>query len=190
MLCSLFEVGAQTSVDVLPGGEGAGKLYLQLVGDIAVGAEHEVVGVDVARLPGVERMVGAVEFILHGDIRERLVERAVSLVEQETHRETYVLLRYLHDAVLAQHEIGRLLCLAFREVVARHVPASVEAEELEPCGGGMGNSLETRGAVGRVHTPAGVGVIRCSRPLARGLVARGRGGEVVGGHLYSEVLYI
>ena len=129
----LLQVGGEGTRDVLPRGERAGEGDAELV---AHAAEDEVVRVDVAGLPGVERMVRPVQFVLYGHIAEGLVELVVLVIDIERDGEPHARLRELHDAVVTLEEEGGALRLAVAEVVARNVAPTVELEECGQVGGG------------------------------------------------------
>ena len=131
--------------------------------------------------------MGAVQFVLDGDIVEGLVEVAVGLVvDLHAHRHADILLGELHDAVLALEEEGGLLGLAVTQVVAWDVLATVETEETWK-GICLGETQESFCiGVGRMHPPGRGGCLG-AEPLAGGFVACGSGGEGGGGHLDGEI---
>lgn len=137
----LLQVGGEGARDVLPRCERAGEGDAELVVHTA---EDEVVRVDVAGLPGVERMVRPVQFVLYGHIAEGLVELIVLVIDIERDGEPHARLRELHDALLTLEEEGGALRLAVAEVIARNVAPTVEAEERGQAGGGRrGDSRES-----------------------------------------------
>lgn len=137
----LLQVGGEGARDVLPRRERAGEGDAELVVHTA---EDEVVRVDVAGLPGVERMVRPVQFVFYGHIAEGLVELVVLVIDIERDGEPHARLRELHDALLTLEEEGGALRLAVAEVIARDVAPTVEAEEEgEAGGGGCGESCKS-----------------------------------------------
>ena len=132
-------------------------------------------------------MMGAVQFVLDGDIGEGLVEGAVGLVDLHAHRHADILLGELHDAVLALEEEGGLLGLTVTQVVAGDVLAAIETEE-----SWEGICLDEPQesfciGVGGMHPPGREGGCLGAETLAGGFVACGSGGEGGGGHLDGEI---
>lgn len=182
----LLQVGGEGARDVLPRCERAGEGDAELV---AHAAEDEIVGVDVARLPGVEGMVRPVQLILYRHIAESFVELVVLVIDLERDGQPHARLRQLHDAVRTLQEEGGALRLAVAEVIARDVAPTVEAEERGQAGGGRrGNSRES--AAGAPVAPSAVRVGIRTRAGAGGGVARGGGDEIVRRHLDAEVFDI
>lgn len=182
----LLQVGGEGARNVLPRRERAGEGDAELVVHTA---EDEVVRVDVAGLPGVERMVRPVQFVFYGHIAEGLVELVVLVIDIERDGEPHARLRELHDALLTLEEEGGALRLAVAEVIARDVAPTVEAEERGQAGGGRrGDSRES--AVGAPVAPSAEGVGIRARAGAGGGVARGGSDEVVRRHLDAEVFDI
>lgn len=182
----LLQVGGEGARDVLPRCERAGEGDAELVVHTA---EDEVVRVDVAGLPGVERMVRPVQFVLYGHIAEGLVELVVLVIDIERDGEPHARLRELHDALLTLEEEGGALRLAVAEVIARDVAPTVEAEERGQAGGGRrGDSRES--AVGAPVAPSAEGVGIRARAGAGGVVALGGSDEVVRRHLDGKIFDI
>lgn len=182
----LLQVGGEGARDVLPRRERAGEGDAELVVHTA---EDEVVRVDVAGLPGVERMVRPVQFVFYGHIAEGLVELIVLVIDIERDGEPHARLRELHDALLTLEEEGGALRLAVAEVIARDVAPTVEAEERgQAGGGGCGDSCKS--AVCTPVAPSAEGVGIRARAGAGGGVARGGSDEVVRRHLDAEVFDI
>ena len=107
----MFEVGAQASCDVLPWGESAGELYLELVEDTSY---DKVVGVDITRFP-VEDIGVVVE--LDGDISQNLIISLIGFKQLEADCHLHSILRNLHYSILALQEVGGLLRLVLSEIV-------------------------------------------------------------------------
>lgn len=182
----LLQVGGEGARDVLPRRERAGEGDAELVVHTA---EDEVVRVDVAGLPGVERMVRPVQFVLYGHIAEGLVELVVLVIDIERDGEPHARLRELHDALLTLEEEGGALRLAVAEVVARNVAPTVELEERGQAGGRRFRESR-KSAVGAPVAPSAVRVGVRARARRGSGVTLGGGDEVVRRHLDGKIFDI